>query len=210
MRRLSIIWGTLALLFAGFLAWHTPLKGPLTGTELNTYFEKGLGESAELTTDPAEVRAFFESDDGRPFYMLNLMRFRDQAFYPEGLHPEITSAAEAHAAYGRAVMPLLAARASYPVITAQQISLFGNSMAVGAEAFDTVALVRYRSRRDLLDMITSDAFKAGAVHKWAALDATLVVPTALSARLGPPAVLAIALLALGAALTAVAAYRKRR
>ena len=45
-----------------------------------------------------------------------------------------------------------------------------------AQDWDHVAMVRYRSRRDMLEMALEMAGKGSDVHKWAALERTQVFP----------------------------------
>ena len=47
----------------------------------------------------------------------------------------------------------------------------------GTDFFEEVGIVRYRSRRDLLEMATSPTFQAAEPHKWASMEKTVVVPT---------------------------------
>jgi hypothetical protein len=47
---------------------------------------------------------------------------------------------------------------------------------VGAEDWDQVGIVRYRSRRDMLKMAVEVARKGIDIHKWAALEKTQVFP----------------------------------
>lgn len=121
----------LAGIYAAFLVWHEP------------WFSQRLkpGEAASLLhgkyedmeeTDPQERRAFeafMDADDGRPFYMVNLMQYRDRAEYRNGLQPDRSSAAgmtgrEAGRRYARVVVPELLKRGCYPVFVSRKIANF--------------------------------------------------------------------------------------
>ena len=175
----------LAAIYAAFLVWHEP------------WFSRRLkpGEAASLLhgkyedmeeTDPQERRAFeafMDADDGRPFYMVNLMQYRDRAEYRSGLQPDRTAAAgmtgrEAGRRYARVVVPELLKRGCYPVFVSRKISNF-LSAGSGTDFFEEVAIVRYRSRRDILSMAASKSFLEGVPHKWASLERTVVVPCRL-------------------------------
>jgi hypothetical protein len=172
----------LALVSLAFLIWHEP------------WFSRRLkpgeaiaaigGDYAEM--DPEERRAFeafMDGDDGRPFYMLNLMRYRGQAEYRDGKLPDGGVAAgltgrEAGRLYERMVVPELLKRGCYPVFVSRKI---GNLLSAGSgsDFFEEIAVVRYRSRRDMLSMVASRPFVEGIPHKWASLEKTVAVPTRL-------------------------------
>ena len=63
------------------------------------------------------------------------------------------------------------------MFTASKITGLLNENAPGADFFQEVAIVRYRSRRDMLDMILDPDFKAGSPHKFAALAKNVALPT---------------------------------
>lgn len=196
MRKIALTWGVLAGIYGLFLGWHTSFQGPLTKTELDAYIARLSAEDLEGIVD---ARAFFENDDGKSFYMFNMMELRATAQYPDG---RVATAQDANEAYGSAVLPLLIARGSYPVMVTDRVATFLNQMTdPAAGQFDQIALVRYRSRRDLLDMITSDDFNAAVVHKWAALERTIVAPTRLRIALSPAIVAPGLLIIIGALLT---------
>jgi hypothetical protein len=75
-----------ALLYLLFLAWHEPLflrplaPGVAFGEAAAAlqHLDSAPGVSA---SEKAAIRAFFAHDDGRPFMMVNLMRYRDVARY---------------------------------------------------------------------------------------------------------------------------------
>jgi len=166
----------LLLVFLGFFAWHTPWGGPLPDAEIDTFLANQAEAGGSVWTDAAAFEAFLRADDGRPFVMINLMELREVASYPEGDAADARSGAEAGAAYGQAVILLLLQRGSYPVARAERSHTIINSLGESAAEFDSFAMVRYRSRRDLIDMLSSEAFLEAGVHKWASLDNTLVAP----------------------------------
>ena len=52
-----------------------------------------------------QMKGFFENDHGKPISMVNLLKFKDKAEYPEDheLHGKDMSGEEAYAIYGVAV-----------------------------------------------------------------------------------------------------------
>src|SRR5262245_36436920 len=76
-----IFGGILFVLFLGFWFWHSPTRRKLTREEIDHYLaaaEKLSLPEEEKAATLARLRAWAESDDGRPVYMLNLMRFYPQ------------------------------------------------------------------------------------------------------------------------------------
>lgn len=180
-----------------FLFWHRRwFSKPLTEAEVNDHFAqfKENPTAAPLDSEgEANARAFFLSDDGRPFYMINLMRYREKAVYPESFQLKVETGEEANALYTKAVIQELLKRGCYPVFHGRKLA---NMMSAGAgtDFFEEVAIVRYRSRRDLMDMAASPAFQAAEPHKWASMERTVVVPARKIILLDPAVVLPLLLL----------------
>ena len=173
-------WLVALALSAAFLLWHQPwFSKPLTPAEIDAAFAASVDRATALPeSEKVKLRAFFASDDGRPFYNVNLMLYRDVAIYADGnQRPGIRTGADAANAYSRAIIPLLLARGSYPVFISSKISNLLEEGAPGADFFQEVAIVRYRSRRDMLDMISDPVYMAGAPHKFASLAKNVAVPT---------------------------------
>jgi hypothetical protein len=137
---------------------------------------RGNSEAAGAPIAPdlmPSLRQVAEDDDGREFVMVNLIRYRTKAEYPPGWeYGDDPHAADAR--YNRAIVPLLLKRACIPVFLGR---LAGRFLAPeGTEPWDCVALVRYRSRRDFLGLCADLAKDRADIHKWAAIETTLVFP----------------------------------
>ena len=105
--------------------------------------------------------------------MVNLIKYRQKAVYPPGY----SCSDDPHAAEqrdNRAVVPLLLSRACLPVFLGRSAGRF--LAPDGAQEWDSVVLVRYRSRRDLLGMLAGLARTRADIHKWAAIERTQVFP----------------------------------
>ena len=80
----------------------------------------------------------------------------------------------AGAAYSRTVVPLLLKRGSFPLFMSKPVGpVFGNFGA----GIDRVAIVRYRSLHDLLDMSADPEMTRGGPQKFLALAHTEVFAT---------------------------------
>ncbi|WP_109354520.1 hypothetical protein [Sphingorhabdus sp. EL138] len=107
--------------------------------------------------------AMLPNDDGKEFYAVNL---ETRAKGPE--------AEEAEARYGEIVIPLLLKRGGHPVFISERAGLM---LGKYGERVDRVAVVRYRSLRDLLDMIGGERMVEGNKFKTASLAHTEVFIT---------------------------------
>ena len=196
MRRI-IVWGLVALGLGLFWMWHAPRGGPLTAEDFAEFERLGSFEPSQDGFAPDPFVDFFLEDDGRPFFMVNLIKSREAPVYPEGFDDPQVSVDDAARAYAFTVLRLLAERGSYIVFTGELHGTLLNSLADGADDFDSVAIVRYRSRRDFLDMATSPDFQAAVPHKWASVEKTLVTPVAAPGPLSPATWIPFAILAIG-------------
>jgi hypothetical protein len=173
-----------ALIYLLFLFWYGGRGRPLAPDEVDTLLER-VQQSSRAVGAPMEqnllnsLREVVQDDDGREFVMVNLIRFRTKAVYPPGWdHGDDAHAADAR--YNRAVVPRLLKRACIPVFLGRAAGRFLSPD--GADDWDCVAVVRYRSRRDLLGLCVDLAKDRADVHKWAAIEKTHVFP--VRARFG--------------------------
>jgi hypothetical protein len=171
---LVLVLGAVYLLF---LIWYGGRGRPLTAEETEHWLRL-IQERAkdEYQTTPGlldELRRLAQSDDGREFYMCNLIRFRPQPLYPPGNdYPGGVMAADAR--YNKAIIRALLRNHSLPVFVAKVKGAFIDEP--GDTEWQRVAFVRYRSRRDMLKMILSVADQNVGVHKWASIEKTQVFP----------------------------------
>ncbi|MEM7661376.1 MAG: hypothetical protein AAF292_03935 [Pseudomonadota bacterium] len=154
------------LVFIAFSVWYGGRTNPLTLEEGTALLDK-VATLHAAAGNPNTGSGFRQNmldmipkDDGREFYAINL----------ETLKPG-DEAQAADAAYGRHIVPALLKRGSFPVYVGDRSGLmlgeFGNDV-------NRVAIVRYRSLRDLLDMNTDPAVIEGVPYKFASLDHTEV------------------------------------
>ena len=185
------------LIYVVFLLWYGGRGRPLSTAEADVLLDRvhrhALAAGAPLALDLlGALREVVKDDDGREFVMVNLIRFRTKAVYP----PDWRYGDDPHAAdarYNRAVVPRLLKRACVPVFVGRSAGRF--LTPAGADEWDCVALVRYRSKRDLLGLCADLARDRADVHKWAAIEKTHVFPVRLRFGLIPVRLMAGALLA---------------
>jgi len=151
------------VLFLGFSYWYDWGAAKLSPAEVSSYMEK-LEQRPQVFQKPgalAELRQFLLEDDGQAFYTVNLYKYFDVARYSEGVSS--LTGREAYDKFAAIMIPLQLARGSHPI--------FGtNWMSENSSGWDRLVIVRYRSRRDIVDMFASDGFLEASLHKWAALE----------------------------------------
>ena len=167
-----------SLCYVAFLLWYGGRGKPLAPGEADSLLERARlhARAANVPVAPdllEALRAVSREDDGREFVMVNLIKYRPKAVYPSGYsYNDDPHAADAR--YNRAVVPLLLKRACVPVFLGRSAGRF--LAANGADEWERVALVRYRSRRDLLKMCVELARSRADIHKWASIEKTHVFP----------------------------------
>ena len=165
----------LLVLYLVFLVWYGGNGKPLRPDEIQAFFDTldrmNLSQS-EMEIIP-EIQLLLAKDDGKEFVMQNLVRYRSKALYPAGFSYS-DDARAADKRYGKAIVIPLLRQGSVPVFIARRSGSFIEPD--GADAWHYVAMVRYRSRRDLLKFALAIQRQDIAVHKWAALEKTHVFP----------------------------------
>ncbi|RPH59255.1 MAG: hypothetical protein EHM81_08570 [Chloroflexi bacterium] len=166
------------LLYLIFLFWYGGRGKPLTQVEVESLLaemKRRAGKKSQPAESPLldQFRELTKNDDGREYYMVNLLKFRQKALYPAG-SPFDDDPLAANARYSRAILPLLLKHGAHPVFLGQVQGRFLHP--VGADDWDLVGIIRYRSRRDMLKMAVEVAGLGVDIHKWAALEKTQVFP----------------------------------
>ena len=150
-----------------FLLWYYRFPSPLSKEEVEHYIsilEKRAGGPNPATNNAtAAVRKFALEDDGKQFFMCNLVKYHEKAQYTDG-DRGLTSK-QANLRYARNTIPLLLSRACHPYGLFRPVI----NLRQADSHWDEVNIVRYRSRRDLLSMVTSDRWHEGYADKAAAL-----------------------------------------
>lgn len=159
--------GGLVLFFILFSAWYGGNGKPLSleeGRQMLAHLQEVHdADPTEIGSLPYNLEAMLPNDDGKEFYAVNLETLKDGE-----------AAREADRAYAEIVMPLLFKRASHPVFISHRAGLM---LGTYGDEIDRVAVVRYRSLRDLISMASEPAMVEGSPYKFAALEHTEVFIT---------------------------------
>tara|TARA_R110002110_G_scaffold179197_16_gene384649 strand:+ start:191 stop:670 length:480 start_codon:yes stop_codon:yes gene_type:complete len=124
----------------------------------------------------AQLKSFFASagtaEDG-PVVMVNLLKFREHAAYPDGHDAHLTGQ-EAYMRYGAGVSKIIAAVGGKLVFAG---TVEGLMLGECEELWDQVALVEYPSRAAFMEMVVSPEYLEIEVHREAGLAGQLNIGT---------------------------------
>ena len=123
-----------------------------------------------------QMKGFTEGDHGEPISMVNLLKFKEKAEYPDGRETDLTGA-EAYAIYGQGVSKLVAELGGKMVFagTVERLAL-----GEVEELWDQVAIAQYPNRKAMLDMMISPAYAEISPHRDAGLAGQLNIETTSS------------------------------
>ncbi|MDP1874146.1 hypothetical protein [Phenylobacterium sp.] len=200
-------WGLALLAYNLFLAWYVNWRGPLSKAEVQSALADliATGLALDGRNDLATLKAFLEADDGREFFMLNLVRIAPGEI-PDPVSGQPKPAREVMGGYTRMFLPALFARAGHPAIVARKIGGYFDAWGVEADpGWSILGYMRYRSRRDLAALVVDPRFAGAHAFKFAAMPQTYSFPAQpqIMTLAGPKVWVALAL-ALAAALSHLA------
>jgi hypothetical protein len=193
----------MAAVLAGFYIWYQGNSSPLTSQEQSAYMARvsALQELTQGFLDAAVIEEFLSTDDGRSFFVINLFKFRPHAVYADGRESAATGA-NAFKQFSQAVMPVWLSRGTHPAFFTEPTASIKND-------WDLVSVVRYRSRRDYVEIITDAAFLAALPHRLAAAERNIRIQ--LPGIIVPNPLLALfAMLVSILAIVCIFQTRKRR
>jgi len=138
-------------------------------------------ENIDTSIDPTadQVRAMRDADQDAPVVMLNLLKFRQQALYPEGFGFTATSGQEAYALYQDAFVVAVGDVSQAQVLYDGPCEQVFIGMAGTAETdWDKVLIVRYPARKHFLAMMANEDYRGALVHRYAGLERTVLIQCA--------------------------------
>ena len=146
----------LTVTYVFFLAWYDGWwMSPLTQSEVDAYLVN-LRDDSDFGEMEEQIRQLGITDDGAEIFMMNLNIYKDGT-------GEDPAPNEDYQVYGRGTLPLLLSRASHPIFSSQGIQPLMSPRY--EEYLQEVILALYRSRRDFISMITSEAYQEVLPHR---------------------------------------------
>ena len=173
------VWGLALLGYAAFLGWYVNWRGPLSKAEIESLMAQmlasnvGHGDQDEMPV----IRRFLEEDDGREFFMLNVIRL-SETDVADPVSGEMRPVRQVMAGYTRMFMPALFARGGHPALAARRIGGMVDTWGLKeVPEWSMMGYIRYRSRRDLAYLVCNPRFSGAHAFKFAAMPQTFNFPT---------------------------------
>ena len=179
------LWLGSVLLYALFISWYTDFDGPLTEAEIQAFIVKT--QDQDLGGDPSARGAlleFLRNDTGQQFLMFNAVDLAKNPPEMEGAPPD-ADAETLIDLYMEHMIPELLSRASHPVVVGKSVANSLDLLGIeGAEEWSDGAILRYRSRRTLMEIISNPEFYDRHDFKLAGLEKTIAYPIEPRIHLG--------------------------
>lgn len=198
-------WGLALAASVVFFGWYRNWRGPLHPDEIQGYLAKMQSIHGNERNDIETMRRFLEADDGREFVMLNLVKIAPEPV-PDPETGELVSGSVLLNRYTKVFLRALFARGGHPAIVARKIGGYFDAWHVPPDpGWTVVGFMRYRSRRDMIELVVDPRFGPAHAFKFAATAETYSFPTRIMLRAYPGPMLWVPLmLALAAALAQIA------
>ena len=122
-----------------------------------------------------QMAEFLETGNDEPIYMVNLLKFKDKAEYPDKRETDL-SGKEAYAIYAEEVQHHLAKVGAKSRFGASVKRLMLGEVE---ELWDSVAIATYPNRKAMLEMISDPDYIKSAQHRVAGLKGQLNIETVI-------------------------------
>ena len=181
MPKLGFMGGLAALflvILVGVFLWQHP---GVTGDRLKpAEIDRDLAAAEKLPMPAAEkadnlkrLRAWAEADDGRPVYMLNLMRFYPQVKPLPAGPAAAMSPKDANAYYESKALPMVLKVGGSAPFTGMAQGPNVMSYTASGDNWSRMLIIRYPNRRAFLRLVADPTYPAIAPFKLAALELVL-------------------------------------
>ena len=178
-------WLILGSVYIVFFFWYTDIEGALSQEEIQGFLNKHEQNIIDNRSSPNLeelqlrmdfLRRFMEEDSGRQFIMVNNIEMDpDPGNVPGANSGE--SADELLSRYMEHMWPNLLKRASHPIFGGNAIWQSMDLVGIkGAETWDQMALMRYKSRRAFMEIVTHPNMMDRHDFKVAAMQKTIAYP----------------------------------
>jgi len=199
------IWVVALALYIVFRLWYDNWRGPLSPQEVNDFMNQVSGLKMSEYSDPKDLRAFLEADDGKEFVMVNLVRVHTgELAHPHTGKP--TKGIDLLREYGNSFVKVLVRHGGHPVLVMRKVGGYIDSWNTPPDpGWHVAGSMRYRSRRDMMQLALDPSVRDVHILKTAATATTFSFPSQVVLGLAiRPRVWVALLLALSAALVHLA------
>tara|TARA_Y100001970_G_scaffold98563_1_gene123918 strand:- start:63862 stop:64278 length:417 start_codon:yes stop_codon:yes gene_type:complete len=122
-----------------------------------------------------QINEFSKQGEDKPIYMVNLLKFKEKANYPDNRETDLTGE-EAYAIYAEEVAGHLAKVGGKPIFGGEVERLMLGEVE---DLWDKVAIAMYPSRKAMFKMINDPDYILSAQHRVAGLEGQLNIETSL-------------------------------
>ena len=199
------IWVVALALYIVFRLWYDNWRGPLSPQEVNDLMNQVSGLKMSEYSDPKDLRAFLEADDGKEFVMVNLVRVHTgELAHPHTGKP--TKGIDLLREYGNSFVKVLVRHGGHPVLVMRKVGGYIDSWNTPPDpGWHVAGSMRYRSRRDMMKLALDPSVRDVHILKTAATATTFSFPSQVVLGLAiRPRVWVALLLTLSAALVHLA------
>ena len=120
-----------------------------------------------------QMEEFLEEGHDEPIFMVNLLKFKDRAKYPDKRESNL-SGKEAYAIYSKEVVGHLEKVGGKPIFGSEVTRLMLGEVE---DLWDQVAIAMYPNRKSMLKMISDPDYIKSAQHRVAGLAGQLNIET---------------------------------
>ena len=131
-----------------------------------------------MPTSAERINEMLEPGPDGPICMVNLLKFKEHAEYEDGRDTDLTGR-QAYELYGRGVAALLPDYGGKIVFAGDVTFLMLGQVE---ELWDEIAIAQYPNRGALVEMSSSEEWRALAVHRTAGLAGQLNIETVAPGR----------------------------
>ena len=174
------IWLTASALYLAFLYWYINWSGPIAAEEIDSYIEKFSKGSGAAHTDADVVRRFMEEDDGKEFVMQNFVTLHSGKMS----HPvtgEQVNPQDVLAGYFKPFAKELFKRGGHPVFMTRKVGGYIDSWNCDKDPqWAATTMMRYKCRRDLIELASDQRFSDIHIFKTSAIDKTVSFPVQIT------------------------------
>jgi hypothetical protein len=171
------IWVVALALYIVFRLWYDNWRGPLSPQEVNDFMNQVSGLKMSEYSDPKDLRAFLEADDGKEFVMVNLVRVHTgELAHPHTGKP--TKGIDLLREYGNSFVKVLVRHGGHPVLVMRKVGGYIDSWNTPPDpGWHVAGSMRYRSRRDMMKLALDPSVRDVHILKTAATATTFSFPS---------------------------------
>ena len=127
----------------------------------------------QVMPNEKQMEEFLEEGHDEPIFMVNLLKFKDKAEYPDKRESNL-SGKEAYAIYSKEVVGHLEKVGGKPIFGSEVTRLMLGEVE---DLWDQVAIAMYPNRKSMLKMISDPDYIKSAQHRVAGLAGQLNIET---------------------------------